>query len=444
MLRNKLPRTSSTSQTNEHQRWAADALPIAILICLIGLTGCQQESDSPPVITNSVLTIVPAVDAVDGVYTRVETCDESNCGTPFPVTFTSRVLVVGDAPGSVQVHTATGTYTGSVVTDFAGEEATIRWSTTTREGSGQTIHNEAMVVNLATGMFSASSDWSYADDSTGDDDLNGDCSNTAVFCCMGTCTSSGNRVPLGGTTSLVEGSWEFDLSSCYTCALGLPNPLTVTITQSGSELTLNSLLGTWQGRIVVDGNQEQIFVYGKDLYMTGELGVAGVLNLSPANGSTEFFGELRFINDDGSVACDEECFSSGSQTTGAMFCIDLGNMAPVSFAGSTSGGTDDSTPGAGCAPGATPGVPDEFFTWTAPADGDYSIHTTGSSFDTVLSVLDGACLGLEIGCNDEDPNGASSSALTLPLDEGQTITVMVDGVTDTDQGDFQLIIEAAP
>jgi len=82
--------------------------------------------------------------------------------------------------------------------------------------------------------------------------------------------------------------------------------------------------------------------------------------------------------------------------------------------------------------------PDLSYTFTAPADGDYLVDTFGSSFDTVLGVLDGTCGGSLIACNN-DSGGGQQSSLIMPLVAGQDVTFVVEGVFGT-SGPFNLNI----
>lgn len=72
--------------------------------------------------------------------------------------------------------------------------------------------------------------------------------------------------------------------------------------------------------------------------------------------------------------------------------------------------------------------PELAFTFTAPADGTYTFDTSGSLLNTVLYVLADACAGEELGCNDD--GDGQQSALAVELVAGQTVTVVVDSVTD--------------
>lgn len=102
----------------------------------------------------------------------------------------------------------------------------------------------------------------------------------------------------------------------------------------------------------------------------------------------------------------------------------------------TTTGASDRT-SASCGGG---GAPDLRFLWVAPADGTYAISTMGATFDTLLYVLDGVC-GEELGCNDDDGSGGTTSQVTLDLVAGQTITAVIDG-WGAMSGDFSLHIDA--
>jgi hypothetical protein len=85
---------------------------------------------------------------------------------------------------------------------------------------------------------------------------------------------------------------------------------------------------------------------------------------------------------------------------------------------------------------------DAAFSWTAPRDGTYRIHTGGSAYDTLLYVLDGTCTGTEIDCND-DAEKSVQSELFVTLRAGQTVVIVVDGFGG-DEGDYELnIVESA-
>jgi hypothetical protein len=80
--------------------------------------------------------------------------------------------------------------------------------------------------------------------------------------------------------------------------------------------------------------------------------------------------------------------------------------------------------------------PEQVLTFKAPKTGVYEFSTEGSSFNTVLYVLDGGCDGKELACND-DHTGALSSWLSVALTKGQTVAVVVDGL-DQQAGEAKL------
>ncbi len=85
------------------------------------------------------------------------------------------------------------------------------------------------------------------------------------------------------------------------------------------------------------------------------------------------------------------------------------------------------------------GSPEAAFTWTAPTAGTYTFDTVGSTYDTVLYVRDGMCVGAELGCNDDGAGINLLSRVTARLAEGQMVTIFVDGY-DGDDGSFVLNI----
>lgn len=114
---------------------------------------------------------------------------------------------------------------------------------------------------------------------------------------------------------------------------------------------------------------------------------------------------------------------------------DVGSTVPQTSMGSTAGllnGYDSS-----CSGGAGPDVGVLF---TAPATGAYTIDTDGSSFDTVLSVVDGAtCMGVELGC-DDDSGAGTQSMLVVNLTAGQQVSIMIDGYFADSSGNYVLNI----
>ncbi len=111
---------------------------------------------------------------------------------------------------------------------------------------------------------------------------------------------------------------------------------------------------------------------------------------------------------------------------------------PGSVAGSTVGGIDKVRGSCATDP-VTFETPDYVYGFTAPEDGEYTFTTFNSNMDTVLYILDGAaCNGDEIACSD-DFQFNWTSALSLHLDAGQAVSVVVDGKFEN-EGDFVLDI----
>ncbi len=100
---------------------------------------------------------------------------------------------------------------------------------------------------------------------------------------------------------------------------------------------------------------------------------------------------------------------------------DVGATFPKSFHGDTELHGDAITPSCGYA-----GGPDVSYTFTAPVDGKYVFDTSGSEFNTVLELQDGACGGKVLACNDDSGVGSRSRA-AVELRAGQTIVAVVDG-----------------
>jgi Stigma-specific protein, Stig1 len=114
--------------------------------------------------------------------------------------------------------------------------------------------------------------------------------------------------------------------------------------------------------------------------------------------------------------------------------IPLGQTLPLSVTGTTVDGVAALM--ASCIPGATWG-PEKVHGFTAPRDGTYVIDTLGSSYDTLLYVMDGGCSGTELGCNDD--SSSIQSELSVTLVAGQTVAIVVDGF-DGGRGDYVLNI----
>lgn len=113
---------------------------------------------------------------------------------------------------------------------------------------------------------------------------------------------------------------------------------------------------------------------------------------------------------------------------------DLGSIVPQTIMGTTINAGDAITPGCNFAPSG-----DVSYTFTAPAAGSYSFDTYGSFTDTIISVRDAGCNGMELSCNDNGPNGQGfgESYTWVTLAAGQQVLVSVEGAGGQ-EGDFTL------
>ncbi|MCA9562531.1 MAG: CAP domain-containing protein [Myxococcales bacterium] len=103
--------------------------------------------------------------------------------------------------------------------------------------------------------------------------------------------------------------------------------------------------------------------------------------------------------------------------------IALSTAFPQSFEGTTVGGSVEL--GAECQ--TTDSAPERVHYWTAPSAGTYRFDTGGSSFDTVLSVYSGCDPSASaLQCNDDATNSLTS-AVTVSLDAGEGVLLVVDG-----------------
>lgn len=124
----------------------------------------------------------------------------------------------------------------------------------------------------------------------------------------------------------------------------------------------------------------------------------------------------------GRCADARACSSSGECVAMGFSCpvANLGSQLGVVAEGNTASRSALST--GTCGGGR---AKDVTFQWTAPEAGRFEFTTSGSDFDTLLYVRDGACAGPELGCNDD--TGGVTSTVSLQLAAAQTVFVTVDG-----------------
>lgn len=159
--------------------------------------------------------------------------------------------------------------------------------------------------------------------------------------------------------------------------------------------------------------------------------------------------------DTGTESTEEESTDTETETgTETDTDTDTGGMAecadfvldglPAMTMGNSADATDDYSLCMGF--GGT-GALDVSFEWTAPKQGLFTIDTVGSDFDTVLGAKLGTCADEEpwAACNNNlydvgdvvDPD----SRIQVGLQEGESVTLYLDGRYASSVGDYQLTID---
>ncbi|MEG4535116.1 pre-peptidase C-terminal domain-containing protein, partial [Microcoleus sp. D2_18a_D3] len=113
--------------------------------------------------------------------------------------------------------------------------------------------------------------------------------------------------------------------------------------------------------------------------------------------------------------------------------------APVSTTGSNIGSTGEVGE-----PTQSPVINSEWWSWTAPGTGTFTIDTNNSNFDTYLSVFTGSAVdNLTLIDSDDDDGEGTSSLINLNAIAGTTYQIAVDGF-NSNTGSIQLNIGAPP
>ncbi|MEC8191990.1 MAG: putative metal-binding motif-containing protein [Myxococcota bacterium] len=119
---------------------------------------------------------------------------------------------------------------------------------------------------------------------------------------------------------------------------------------------------------------------------------------------------------------------------------DLGTRTGAAVATGSTVSDDDTYTFGEC---GSSGGKDRLYRFTAPEDGCYTFDTDGSSYDTLLRVLD-ACEGVSLDCDDDGGEGTRSLIGDLPMAEGDEVFVVVDGFSSGSSGSFILNIDYDP
>lgn len=128
-----------------------------------------------------------------------------------------------------------------------------------------------------------------------------------------------------------------------------------------------------------------------------------------------------------------------SATTSGVECgqIVLAPEVPQQFFGSLGGQGDSFSLICGGVGGS-----DLALVWRAPFTGRFQVDTIGSSFDTLVGVIDGTCFGKELAC-DDDAGGNLNSRVEVDLFAGQAVTIVVDSFNQS-FGEFVVNITEVP
>lgn len=113
----------------------------------------------------------------------------------------------------------------------------------------------------------------------------------------------------------------------------------------------------------------------------------------------------------------------------------IGSDVPLEVEGSTFNAFNGFVPPCGPSDAG-----DAVLTFVAPQTRDYHIDTSGSDFDTMLAILDADCGGLLLACNDDIGTNSDAAQIDIPLEEGQQISIIVDGANG-EEGDYVLRID---
>ena len=137
-------------------------------------------------------------------------------------------------------------------------------------------------------------------------------------------------------------------------------------------------------------------------------------------------------NADGLFDCMDPACAAEAHCEATCAVAELTSPVPSSLFDSTVGGNDRAP---SCQ--SLSNAPDRDYVFVAPATAAYTFDTLGSSFDTVLTILDG-CNGVELACNDDGID--KQSKITLDLQAGQRVILVVDGYV-TWEGDVRLNVD---
>ena len=135
--------------------------------------------------------------------------------------------------------------------------------------------------------------------------------------------------------------------------------------------------------------------------------------------------------------------SMAAATAGAA--DNCSSATPLTLGIAAAGRTDQSTPTAGIPAGHCGGTSargnDEWFSFTASVEGEYTFSTCDSAFNTVVSLWTGCPNGVRtpVDCNDDACS--TQARLVRRMAAGETLLVRVGG-RDNLYGEYQIVVDA--
>ena len=242
--------------------------------------------------------------------------------------------------------------------------------------------------------------------------------------------ATNSTLTLAGIQAGQAGSYAVLVTNLYGAATSFIASLTVTVppvpptilSQTPSQIVLLGNPATFT--VNVSGSGPLSYFWSRD----GAL-ISGATNFSYTLGSAQ-------LTDSGSkVSCFvTNAVGSAASTNATLKVIDSvandlcsGPVVVTSFnytnLQSTTKATSFGDPVPSCITDFGNGV---WYQFTAPLNGQLTVDTFGSDFDTGLAIYTGACDALtEITCNDD--TGGMTSQLTLPTTAGATYSILIGG-----------------
>jgi hypothetical protein len=147
----------------------------------------------------------------------------------------------------------------------------------------------------------------------------------------------------------------------------------------------------------------------------------------------------------GQAPCDATCKYDVSTCVAAQ-CPqqDLGSALGASVASGPAPADENAFSALRCGYSGESTGDETTYGWAAPTASTFVFDTTGSSYDTVLYLLGPACEALpnirDTCSDDAESSTTGASSVSLRMDQGQRVSIVVDSAASDAQGDFVLNI----